>query len=125
GNERVLIVEDEVSVRCLTAAILKRLGYTVLEAADGEEARTLIEREKEHLDLVVSDMVLPNSSGRDLTEWIDRSCTDLKVLFTSGYLEEVIHHKTGLDRDAPFLQKPFTVSELARKVRDLLETEDA
>jgi two-component system cell cycle sensor histidine kinase/response regulator CckA len=121
GRERVLIVEDEVTVRCLTAAILRRLGYFVLEAKDGNEARELICREDGNLDLVVADVVLPHSSARDLKDWIERSFEHLKVLFTSGYVEEIVYRQNGISRDDPFLQKPFTSADLARKVRDLLE----
>ncbi len=121
GSERVLIVEDEVTVRSLTAAILRRLGYSVLEASDGDEARELIRKEKEHLDLVLTDVVLPHSSGRELKDWIERSCRNLKVLFTSGYVDEVVFKQNGISRNDPFLQKPFTPAELACKVRAVLE----
>ncbi len=123
GSERVLIVEDEVTVRSLTAAILRRLGYSVLEASDGDEARELIRKEKGHLDLVVSDVVLPHSSGKELKDWIDRSCEHLQVLFMSGYVDEVVYKQNGISRNDPFLQKPFTPADLACKVRAILEVD--
>lgn len=121
GHERILIVEDEVTVRCLTSAILRRLGYAVLEAVDGEEAREVISKERHNLDLVVADVVLPNSSGPELKKWIDDSGGNLKVLFTSGYVDEVVRNLNGLDCNEPFLQKPFTPADLSRKVRQVLE----
>jgi CheY-like chemotaxis protein len=121
GSETILYVEDEMTVRALTAHVLRRLGYTVLEAADGQEAQTIIEeRENDEIDLLFSDVVLPDLSGRQLADWVcDRRTT--KLLFTSGYVDEHILRRHGVEADAPFLQKPFTPSDLARKLREVID----
>jgi PAS domain S-box-containing protein len=124
GNETILYVEDEMSVRSLTAHVLRRLGYTVLEAGDGQEAQTIIEeRAESDIDLLFSDVVLPDVSGRQLADWV---CTrrQTKLLFTSGYVDEQILRHHGVEADAAFLQKPFTPSDLARKLREVIEAEE-
>ncbi|HEV7404537.1 MAG TPA: PAS domain S-box protein [Chthoniobacteraceae bacterium] len=123
GNETILYVEDEMSVRSLTSHVLRRLGYTVLEACDAQEAQTIVEeRADSEIDLLFSDVVLPDLSGRQLADWV---CTrrQTKLLFTSGYVDEQILRRHGVEADAAFLQKPFTPSDLARKLREVIEAE--
>ena len=122
GNETVLYVEDEITVRSLTSHVLRRLGYTVLEAADGKEARDLVERfGGGQVHLLFSDVVLPDSGGKELARWMAARSRETRILFTSGYVDEGILKRHGLDATSEFLQKPFTPSELAKKVREILD----
>ena len=122
GHETVLYVEDEITVRSLTAHVLRRLGYTVLEAGDGKQARDMVEHsDGREVHLLFSDVVLPDAGGKDLADWIKARNSGTKILFTSGYIDEGILRRHGLESDTAFLQKPFTPADLARKVRDVID----
>ena len=109
-------------MRSLTTHVLLRLGYTVLEAADGVSARDVVETHGgRKIDLLFSDVVLPDSGGQDLADWILARNAETRILFTSGYVDENILKRHGLDGDAAFLQKPFTPAELAKKVREVID----
>ncbi len=126
GHETVLYVEDEITVRSLTAHVLRRLGYTVLEAASGKQARDAVEGYNgREIDLLFSDVVLPDAGGQDLADWIRETRNGrTKLLFTSGYVDESILRRHGLDVDTAFLQKPFTPADLAKKVREVLDNSE-
>jgi signal transduction histidine kinase len=119
--ETVLLAEDEVAIRALVREILRQNGYRVLEASDAEHALRLCREHDGHIHLLLTDVVMPMMSGRELAERAAALRPDLKVLYMSGYTDNmVVHH--GVDaRDAGFLQKPFTPGVLARKVRDILD----
>jgi len=123
GNETVLIVEDEVTVRSLAAHILRKLGYNVLEAEDASSAREVVQsHNKGRIDLLLADVVLPNSEGgKELADWLEDLHEETKVLFTSGYVEESVFKHHGLEPGMAFLQKPFTPADLARRVREVIE----
>jgi PAS domain S-box-containing protein len=123
GNETVLIVEDEVTVRSLAAHILRRLGYNVLEAEDAGSAREVVKSlESRRIDLLLADVVLPNSEGgKELADWLEELHEETKVLFTSGYVEESVFKHHGLEPGMAFLQKPFTPADLAKRVREVIE----
>jgi len=124
GNETVLYVEDEITVRSLTAHVLRRLGYTVLEAGSGKQARDAVEGNNgRQIDLLFSDVVLPDAGGRELANWLcNTRDSRTKLLFTSGYVDEIILQSHGLESGTAFLQKPFTPADLARKVREILDS---
>ena len=122
GSETILYVEDEITVRNVTAQILRGLGYTVLEAGDGSTAREVLETETgRQIDLLFSDVVLPDSGGRELSDWVRSRSHITKLLFTSGYIDETILRRHGLERNTAFLQKPFSPMELALKVRETMD----
>ena len=122
GSETILYVEDEITVRSLTAHVLRRLGYTVIEAADGQQARELVEaRNGFAIDLLFSDVVLPDFGGKELSDWVKQRHSATRVLFTSGYVDEGILQRHGLEPGAAFLQKPFTPGELANKIRETID----
>ena len=122
GHETVLYVEDEITVRSLTAHVLRRLGYTVLEASNGKQARDAVENNNgRDIDLLFSDVVLPDAGGKELASWICNTRQGTKLLFTSGYVDESILRGHGLESGTAFLQKPFTPADLAKKVREVLD----
>jgi len=121
GAETVLIVEDEEIVKAIAAKILKRQGYTVLEAASGEEALALTASYREPIDLLVTDVIMPGMHGRELAERLLALRPGLKVLYTSGYTENVIAHRGVLDEGVDFLGKPYSPRSLGEKVRAVLD----
>jgi two-component system, cell cycle sensor histidine kinase and response regulator CckA len=122
GTETVLVLEDEISVRHLSVRLLRNLGYEVLEAAHGEDAkRLIIQRGPKPLDLLLTDMVMPEISGRHFADWLRQTSPATKVIFTSGYLEESVHPHDRCQPGASFLAKPFNADELASKVRAVLD----
>jgi two-component system cell cycle sensor histidine kinase/response regulator CckA len=118
GKETVLVVEDQAEVRKYAVAVLKSKGYRVIPAESAGEALLLCERER--IDLVLTDVVMPNVSGRELAERLEKLQPGIKVLFMSGYTDNVIEQRGVLEKGAGFIQKPFSPEELARKVRAVL-----
>jgi CheY-like chemotaxis protein len=122
GNETILLVEDEEEVRRLTALVLKRQGYKVLEASHPGEAAILSEQHREAIHLMFTDVVLPVMSGRKLAENLLSIRPEMKVLYMSGYTDNAIAHHGILEEGLNYIQKPFTVDSLVRKVRDVLDS---
>jgi len=120
GSETILIVEDEAPVRKLLTQVLKQHGYTLLEAANGLDALDVASRHDDAIHLMVTDVVMPGMSGRDLAHRIESARPDMKVLYISGYTENAIVHHGELDPGTAFLAKPFTPAALAQKVREVL-----
>jgi PAS domain S-box-containing protein len=122
GTETILLVEDDPALREMAATLLRRLGYTVFAAANGVEALSLKhERRTGHIDLLFTDVVMPHMSGRELADRVRALYPHTKILFTSAYTENAIVHQGVLDKGVALLQKPFTPSALARKVREVLD----
>jgi CheY-like chemotaxis protein len=122
GLETILLVEDEDAVRSLSRQILQGCGYTILEARDGEEALRVAQKHAgDPIDLLVTDVVLPRLDGRELAESLLRQRPLLKVLYFSGHGEDAVLEHGVIPHQGGFLQKPFTASALAQKVRDDLD----
>ena len=121
GNETVLLVEDEPSVRGLAARVLRKQGYNVLEAVNGGEALQIADTYSGRIDLLLTDVVMPQIGGRELYDQLKPLRADLKVLFTSGYTETAIVQQGNLPPGVAFLQKPFSPIFLTHKVRELLD----
>ena len=122
GTETILFVEDEVPLRRAGTRILERLGYTVLTAADGEEALDVIRHDPRPIDLVISDIVMPRLSGRGLLERLRLENRRVRFLFSSGYGGDELAELGGVvDGAAPLLRKPWSADELATSVREMLD----
>jgi CheY-like chemotaxis protein len=121
ASETVLLVEDEAGVRHLSKRILDNAGYRVLEAANGNDAEKLFAHHADSIDLVVTDVIMPGCGGPELMSRLKVHVPDLRVLYMSGYTEQAAAHKAGIDRGLPFVQKPFTSTELVRHVREALD----
>jgi CheY-like chemotaxis protein len=122
GHETVLIVEDEPLLRTLAVRSLQTLGYHCLIAEGAAAALDVVERTGGAIDLVVTDVVMPGASGGALGELLAQLRPDLPVLYTSGYSDEDAIRRGLLTEGRPFLQKPFAPADLARRVRELLDT---
>ena len=121
GSETILLVEDDETVRTLVLTILQRKGYMVLEAQHGMEAIMIAQRHKGQIRLLITDVVMPAMSGPELARRLALVYPCMKVLYISGYTDSAIVHRGVLEADTLFLQKPFTPSDLARKVREVLD----
>ena len=120
GFETILVVEDEEGVRKLIASILVKNGYTVLQARDGNEALSLCEAHTDPIQLLFSDVVMPQMSGPELAVRLASLQPEMKVLFMSGYTDNPVVLHGIIDADMPFLHKPFTPAGLTEKVREVL-----
>ncbi len=121
GDEHILLVEDEPQVRILTARILGQAGYTIHEAVDGRTAIALAGSLATPIDLMITDVVLPDLNGRALHLALGRERPALRVLYMSGYTADVITHHGVLEDGVDFIQKPFNVAALVHKVREILD----
>ena len=121
GTETVLIVEDEGILRNLCVQILERLGYKVLQARDGAKAIAEAQGYGDRIDLLLTDVVMPGMNGSELATQLVLHHPEMKVLFTSGYTEDVISHHGVLAEGVSFIGKPYTPSALARKVREVID----
>jgi len=122
GRETLLIAEDEESLREVICGYLSSLGYTVFSAGSGHQALSLASERAEHIDLLISDVVMPKMSGRELSEMLGSLHSDLKTIYISGYTDDAVLRHGIREKAANFLQKPFSLEVLARKVRDTLES---
>lgn len=116
-GETILLAEDESLLRELGETILRQAGYKVVTAPGAEELRTLVSEYPERVDLLLTDVIMPGLGGQELVTLVKRRWPDIHILYMSGYSNEDID---DLDRDAGFLQKPFTPGELMRKIAEVL-----
>jgi CheY-like chemotaxis protein len=123
GSETILLVEDEDVVRGLAQKILEQSGYKVLAASRGEEAISLGMECAEEIHLLLTDVVMPGTSGKEVANRLRKLLPGLRVVFMSGYTDEAIVHHGVLDSNVEFIQKPFTPNSLVRKVREVLDSE--
>jgi len=126
GHETILVVEDETPLRDLVQEILEQKGYRVVTASTGVEALALWERHKQEIDLVFTDMMMPDGvSGTELAARVLSDRTDIKVIYSSGYSLEVVDAESVLQEGANFLQKPYDPETLTRTVRDCLNEKNS
>jgi DNA-binding NtrC family response regulator len=122
GTETVLLVEDEEQVRELGRRVLERAGYTVLAAVDAESAVAIADRHAGHIHLLITDIVLPRVSGRELAARLGIHRPAIKVLYVSGTTDNAVSRHRMLDPGTEFLEKPFSLERLLLKVRQALGT---
>ncbi|MEV5023655.1 PAS domain-containing protein [Sphingobium sp. LMA1-1-1.1] len=126
GDETVLVCEDDDKVRAYTVDVLKELGYRVMEADNGAAALKALEMASEPIDLLFTDVILPGGmTGADIAQQARAQQPGLRILFATGYARNAIIHHGRLDPGVELLTKPFTYAELAAKVRDMLDRDDA
>jgi CheY-like chemotaxis protein len=121
GAETILLVEDEDMVRSLVSDALRRDGYRVLDAGGPTEAQQIAAGHEGPIDLLITDVVMPKLSGRELAEDLARQRREMKVLYMSGYTDAAVMNTGLAHKEVAFLQKPFTPAELSHKVREVLE----
>jgi CheY-like chemotaxis protein len=121
GNETILIVEDEEEVRKLAGKILERQGYKILETFNGDDALVACERSRSPIHLMLADVVMPGMSGSELAKLLKPLYPEIKILYMSGYTDDSIVRHGVLEKGVNYIQKPFTMEGLARKVREVLE----
>ncbi len=120
-TETILVVEDDVRVRASTTDLLRELGYTVINAGSGQEALQKLD-ENPGVTLIFTDIVMPAMNGRKLAEEAVARKPGLKVIFTTGFTRNAVVHNGVLDHDVHFLAKPFTLDQLAAKLREVLDS---
>jgi len=121
GTETILLVEDDETVRKLAHEVLENCGYRLLEAANGVAALSVCEHYSETIDLLLTDVVMPEMSGRGVADRLAQLHPEMKVLYMSGYTDDVIAHHGVINEGIHFLQKPFAPGDLVRKVREVLD----
>jgi CheY-like chemotaxis protein len=121
GTETLLLVEDEAAVRSSARRLLERQGYSVIEARHGADALRLVEESGRPIDLVLTDLVMPEMGGKELAERLRARRPGLKVLFMSGYTEKAITADGIMPPNTGFVEKPFTVEQLMRRLREILD----
>jgi DNA-binding response OmpR family regulator len=121
GYETLLVVEDDDSLRNLTKAILEARGFRVLLASNPDEVESVLRDGGEAIDLLLTDVVMPVKSGREIADMVLKDCPDVKVLYMSGYTSDTILHHGVMGADLAFIQKPFTPASLVAKIRKVLD----
>ncbi|NWF97340.1 MAG: response regulator, partial [Nitrospirae bacterium] len=120
GTETILFAEDSPDVRESTVHLLKEFGYRVIEAYDGEDAIEKFKLNKDEIQLVILDIVMPKKNGMEVYEEIKKEVPEVKVIFTSGYSEDVISKKLVAEKGYEIIQKPLSPSHLLKRIKDIL-----
>lgn len=123
GTETILLVEDDEMLRAITLEILKKCGYQILESLTVTDAIRIAEQYTNPIQLLVTDVVMPDMKGHELAKHLSRSHPEMKVLFTSGYTDNVIVCYGILEEGVPFLQKPYSAESMVSKVREVLDSD--
>ncbi len=122
GEETVLLVEDDAAVRKIAKLALKEYGYRILEAQDGADALQVVKRQRDHIHLLLTDVVMPRIGGSSLVEKLRKRLPNLKVLYMSGYTDDAVVRHSILHEECAFINKPFSPVALAQKVREVLDS---
>ena len=120
GTETILLVEDDNGVRKFAYDALRNFGYKVFAASNGVNAIKKIKDEKIKVDLLMTDLVMPEMNGKELSETIKKNFPDIRILFSSGYTNNHLVHRGELDKNINFLQKPYSMQALLEKVHEVL-----
>ena len=122
GSEKILLAEDDTQSRALIKEVLERFGYTIVEAADGDDALERFTEQKEGISLVILDVIMPKKDGKTVYNKIKEIDPAMKALFISGYTADIIHRKGIYEDNINFLSKPVLPYDLAIKVREILDS---
>ena len=122
GNESIFVVEDDEGVRNFVCTALKDLGYSVTEAINGKKALNMLQNKSLNIELIITDLIMPEMNGKELAIEVEKIMPDTQILFTSGYTEDHIADSGSLEKGINFLQKPYTMQALAKKVREVLDS---
>lgn len=123
-HANILILDDNTGFRAAISLALEQMGFTVLSAGSPREAETLLTGQHVEIDLLLTDVVLPNRSGRDFYHSLDSRHRPAKVLYMSGYNQDFVLEEGMLDRGSPYIGKPFGPEQLLEKIREVLESND-
>jgi CheY-like chemotaxis protein len=121
GTETILLVEDDDAIRAAVARILSSCGYRLLHARNGQEALAISQCHEDAIHLVLSDVIVPGMSGPEIVKQVRTRCTAAKAIFMSGYTDRAILQNGALPTGMNFIQKPFSPSVVAKKVREVLD----
>jgi CheY-like chemotaxis protein len=121
GTETILLVEDEESLRKLVKGCLSSRGYNILDAGNGEEALKVAQQYDGNIPLLLTDVIMPGMSGRELADSLKQSRADVKILYMSGYTHDLVTQQGILESGSDILQKPFSINALLSRVRDVLD----
>jgi CheY-like chemotaxis protein len=121
GTETILIADDDPMIRGLTMELLSRSGYTIILAEDGEAALNLFQREREHISLVILDVIMPKMNGKEVFDEIRKNSPGCRVIFMSGYTADIVNKRGLMEDGFNFVSKPLRPEMLLRKVREVLD----
>lgn len=121
GTETILLAEDNESVRNLTVSVLKESGYTVITSVDGEDAVRKYQENKDKIQLLLFDLIMPKKNGKEAYDEIKQMRPDIKAIFASGYSPDIIRDKTASGTDTTVIYKPISPLDLLKKVRRILD----
>ena len=121
GNETILLVEDDVDILNIEKRGLEGRGYTVLSAENGRDALSIYKNNRNHIDIIVTDVVLPSMNGLDFYQSVQKMNPDVRFLFISGYAEGILKQKFNIEKKIEILKKPFKSRDLALMVREILD----
>ena len=121
GTETILVSEDDAAVSKIVKEVLEQFGYTVIEAVDGEDAISKFKNNRDRVKLLILDVIMPKKNGKEVYEEIRKDRPDVKVIFSSGYMTDILQKKGALEGDLNFIPKPVSPTELLRKVRETLD----
>ncbi len=123
GTETILVVEDDVLLRNYILTVLKKLGYSTIEAGNGEEALKISYQHEENIHLLLTDVIMPGMNGKELTDLISQDRPNMKILYMSGYTDDVIAHHGVLEDGINFIQKPVTMGNLSGTIRNVIDSQ--
>jgi len=121
GQETILIVEDDENIRSFISTALESLGYQVITAINGHDALDKLDQAEQKIDLAITDVIMPAMGGKELADQLNIVAPDLKLLFTSGYTGNHIVHSGVLEEGVNFIQKPYSIKDFAKKIRQILD----
>jgi CheY-like chemotaxis protein len=125
GSETLLIVDDDAAIRRVIYDTLEPLGYSLLEAGSGEDALALLDRTKDKIDLVLTDLIMPGINGQELIKTLQKEQPEIKFILMSGYTDDIVADRGVFEQGVEFINKPLLPMSLTNKIREVLDTKQA